>query len=122
MSTKKRKQPDSAPASSAVVAAAPAKHTKPPQVVAADAFPGVRNGFLLAHEPVVAGGGAGSDPAAEELEAARADSTYISTLIALIPSEFYVPKSEEEKEASWNKYSKVRVGVRGAALVHMLIS
>ncbi len=118
MASKKRKQPGG-PRAPPVAASPPVKRPKPAQVVLADAFPGVRNGFLLAHEPVVACGGAGSDPADDELEAARADSTYLSTLIALIPPEFYVPKSDEEKEASWNKYSKAslsRVGFRACQL------
>lgn len=107
---KKRKIDGAAPANGKVEPSKPKKQL--PSVVV-NAFPGPRTGFLLEHKPNAIVGGAGA-PATED--AVAADSAYISALIGLIPPEFYVPKTDEEKEATWTKYAKVQSCWRPFAL------
>jgi hypothetical protein len=107
---KGQKRPRDSEAAPAAVAppATPTPNKRQPPVIP-EGFPGPRSGFLLQHCRSASSGGGDKATVSSSTDAVSADSSYISAMISLIPPEYYVPKSEEEKEATWTKYSKVGV-------------
>jgi 60S ribosome biogenesis protein Rrp14 len=102
----KRTRDSDAAAAPTAPAANPVPSKRQPPVIP-EGFPGPRSGFLLQHSRSASSGGGDKTAVTANADAVSADSSYISAMISLIPPEYYVPKSEEEKEATWTKYSKV---------------
>ncbi len=70
-----------------------------------DVLAGPRVGFLLSHAATSAGAAGDADHLAA---AVRADCGYVDSMVALVPVEYYVPKTDDEIEMTWSKYHVVR--------------
>jgi hypothetical protein len=70
-----------------------------------DVLAGPREGFLLSHAATTAGAASDVDLLAA---AVRADCGYVDAMVALVPVDYYVPKTDDEIETTWSKYHVVR--------------